>query len=70
MTELKQKAIDFIRKTKCSSYINTGLTDLTDEELSHLYFDDINILVDFATLITKEFIAIQGLITLVNQMNI
>jgi len=54
LEELKQKAIDFIRKTKRASYTNAGLTDLDDEELSKAYSDEIGSLIDFATEVTKE----------------
>ena len=48
MTELKKKAIDFIRKTKCNP------KDRPDEQIEILHEEELELLIGFATEITKE----------------
>ena len=50
--ELKQKAIDFIRKTKEREY--HLVSDYTDEQIGRFYENEINLMIGFATEATKE----------------
>lgn len=50
--ELKQKAIDFIRKTKEREY--HLISDYTDEQIERFYENEINLMIGFATEATKE----------------
>ena len=48
MTELKKKAIDFIRKTKCNP------KDRPDEQIEILHEEELESLIGFATEVTQE----------------